>query len=484
MNDTQIVSLIDNLRKKPSENHWLEFKENYAETKMIGKLISALSNSAQLVNQPYAYVIWGIRDKDHEVVGTSFEPTRQMQNEQPLELWLSRRLRPDIAFSFESVNFRGTNIVLLKIPAASTIPVEFDRTAYIRIGSATPRLSDYPERQRELWGKLQSYRWEGGLVSQFSGSHTVLEKLDYVRYFDLMSQPLPDNRDGLLQRLYADGLVQKHFDGHWSITNLGAILFAKNLEDFPMSIARKAIRFVAYAGNSRADLVTHRNDIQRGYATGLDQLVEYISDLLPQNERINGVFREKQLIYPKICIRELVVNALIHQDMTISGTGPTVELFTSRLEITNPGLPLVSPERFIDLPPRSRNETLASFMRRMGFCEEQGTGIDKVISTIELHQLPPPDFRAEGDAVRVKLFTPRRFAEMTPDERTRACYQHASLKYVLGDRMKNSTLCKRFGIDPKNASQASIVFKKALDEGLIKPADPEHPRMGYLPFWA
>jgi hypothetical protein len=90
----------------------------------------------------------------------------------------------------------------------------------------------------------------------------------------------------------------------------------------------------------------------------------------------------------------------------------------------------------------------------------------------------------EGVAVRVVLFAPRRFAEMTPEERTRACYQHAALKHVSGQRMKNATLCERFGIDPQNASQASVVIRLTLEAGLIRPADPEHPRAGYVPFWA
>ena len=477
-------STIDNLLGQSSETSWLEFKENNADPRLIGKLISALSNSAQLVGQHFAYVIWGIRNADQKVVGTVFEPARKLQQGQPLELWLSQRLPPDIAFTFESVDYHGVKVVLLKIPAATTSPVEFDRTAYIRIGSATCRLSDYPDRQRELWSKFQSYAWEVGLASQFLDCDDVLEKLDYANYFKLTSQLAPETQNGVLQKLLADRLLQQNENGHCAVTNLGAILFARRLEDFHFSLARKAIRFVAYAGPSRADAVEHRKDVQQGYAAGFGELVDYIKTLLPRREWINGVTREEKTLYPLLSIREIVANALIHQDMTISGSGPMVELFQDRLEITNPGHPLVSPDRFLDSPPRSRNEVLASLMRRMGLCEEQGTGIDKVITAIESHHLPPPDFRAEGNAVRVKLFAPRRFAEMTPDERIRACYQHAALKYVVGGRMKNSTLCKRFGIDSKNASQASVVIKQTLDKELIKLADSAHPRAGYFPFWA
>jgi predicted HTH transcriptional regulator len=138
----------------------------------------------------------------------------------------------------------------------------------------------------------------------------------------------------------------------------------------------------------------------------------------------------------------------------------------------------------IDLPPRSRNEMLASLMRRMGICEEQGSGLDKVIIHVELFQLPAPKFQADGDSTQVILYSPRSFANMTLTERVRACYQHAVITYLSGKRMKNASLCKRFGIQSKNAAQASQVIKVALQEEKIKPADPEHPRAGYIPWWA
>ncbi|RDD99721.1 MloB [Paracoccus pantotrophus] len=476
--------LIDDLRARPAETSWLEFKENNADGPLIGKLVSALSNAARLADQHFAYLIWGIRDGDHEAVGTTFGPATKREQGQPFEIWLANRLQPGLDLRFEEVDYHGQRLVLLTIPAAATAPVEFDRTGYLRIGSATPRLSDHPERLRALWAKLQPYAWEAGLAAQFLTGDEVLARLDYANYFDLTGQPLPDNRAGIFDRLQADRLIQPDVGGHWNITNLGAILFAKRLSDFGPSVARKAIRFAAYGGTGRADTVTHRQDGQRGYAAGFQGLVDYIDGLLPRNEHIGSAFREERPLYPAIAVRELIANALIHQDMTITGAGPLIELFSDRMEITNPGAPLVSPDRFLDSPPRSRNEALASLMRRMCLCEEQGTGIDKVLTAVELHQLPPPDFRMEGEAVRVVFFAPRRFAEMTPEERVRACYQHAALKYESGQRMTNASLRDRLGIDAHNASQASVIIRQTLDVELIRAADPEHPRAGYVPFWA
>lgn len=335
-----------------------------------------------------------------------------------------------------------------------------------------------------MWAKLHSHSWESEAAEQFLSGDDVLSRLDYASYFNLTGQNLPDNHQGILERLTSDRLVRQDVGDRWNITHLGAILFANHLSDFRHSIKRKGVRFVAYDGASRADTVKHRRDGRKGYAIGFQGLVKYINGLLPRNEFIGTAFREARPLFPSIAIRELIANALIHQDMTVTGAGPLVELFSDRLEITNPGKPLMSPERFLDLPPRSRNEALASLMRRMRLCEEQGTGIDKVIMEVERHRLPPPDFRAEGDAVRVVLFAPRHFSEMSLKEAVRACYQHSAMKYVSRQKMTNSTLRERLGIDDRNASQASRVIRAALDDDMIRSADPAHPRTGYVPFWA
>ena len=170
--------------------------------------------------------------------------------------------------------------------------------------------------------------------------------------------------------------------------------------------------------------------------------------------------------------------------MTIAGAGPTVELFANRPEVVNPGAPRVAPERFIDFPPRSRNEATAASMRRMGLCEEMGAGIDKVIGAAEDARLPPPEFRKEGDATRAILFGPRRFADMTVEERLRACHQHAVLRHVNGKRMQNASLRERFGLDNRSTHtvQISNLIRRAIERKSIRIADTERPRAGYVPY--
>ena len=478
------IDLIDELRRLPAESAWVEFKRENSDPDGIGRRCSALSNAARFEGQDCAYMRRGIDDATHDVVGTSFDPDAESIKGQPLPFWLAQCLQPSPAFQFRTVMHPHGRVVLLEIPAATGSPVAFSSIAYIRIGSATPKLADYPERYQQLIERMRPYRWEQDIALRYVTGDDVLRLLDYSQYFRLTEQPLPDNRAGIFDKLSAECAISSDVGGHWNITNLGAILLANNLDEFPTHIARKGVRFVVYAGSTRAHTVTHRLDMKRGYAVGFEGLIDSINSLLPRNEHIGAALRESHPLFPELAIRELVANALIHQDMTVTGAGPQIELFDQRLEIGNPGRPLMKPERMVDLPPRSRNEALASLMRRMNICEEQGSGLDKVLQLVEVFQLPAPWLRAEELSMQVVMYGPRKFAEMSQDERIRACYFHAVLKALDGEKMKNASLCARLGIDPKNAAMATTVINKTLEAGLIRHADPEHPRAGYVPVWA
>jgi ATP-dependent DNA helicase RecG len=207
---------------------------------------------------------------------------------------------------------------------------------------------------------------------------------------------------------------------------------------------------------------------------------------LPANEEIGKVFRKEVRMYPEIAIRELVANALIHQDFCETGTGPLIEIFSDRIEFTSPGLPLITTTRFID-EFQSRNEKLASFMRRIGICEEKGSGIDKVIFHVELYQLPAPEFLAMEKHTKVILYSFKELNKMDKNDKVRACYQHACLCYVSNLKMTNQSLRERFKIEEKNAAIASRIIRDALDSKIIKEDDPDSSSKKYakyIPFWA
>jgi predicted HTH transcriptional regulator len=191
-------------------------------------------------------------------------------------------------------------------------------------------------------------------------------------------------------------------------------------------------------------------------------------------------------MYPELAVRELVANALVHQDFDEKGSSPLVEIFNDRIEISNPGIPLISPNRFID-EYQSRNEILSSVMRRLGICEKKGSGMDKVVFNIELYQLPAYDVQVQERHTKVILYSYQKFSDMDKKDRIRACYQHACLKYITNDKMTNTTLRERFKIADENAAMVSRIIRDTYEAGLIKEEDPENTSrkfVKYIPVWA
>lgn len=205
----------------------------------------------------------------------------------------------------------------------------------------------------------------------------------------------------------------------------------------------------------------------KGYAVGFRELVGFVMSQLPQNEIIENALRKEVKLTPEIVIRELVANALIHQDFRITGASVMIEVYSNRVEISNPGDPIVPIERFID-GYQSRNERLADLMRRFAICEEKGSGVDKVIQAIEDQQLPAPDFRSGFKRLSAILFAPRRFEEMDRNDRIRACYQHCCLCYVLHGKMSNQSLRERFKLPEARVDSVSQIISATVDAGLIR----------------
>jgi predicted HTH transcriptional regulator len=299
-----------------------------------------------------------------------------------------------------------------------------------------------------------------------------------------MKSSLPSNKDAIIVKLIEEKLIQPA-GTKYNITNLGGILFAKNLGDFE-NLSRKAVRVIIYKGKNRLETIKEQQG-GKGYAIGFEGLINYINEKLPTNEAIGKAFRKEVKMYPEIAVRELVANALIHQDFSLTGTGPMVEIFMDRIEISNPGRPLIDTLRFIDHSPRSRNEKLTYFMRRINICEERGSGIDKVINAVEMYQLPAPNFVAEEDFLRVTLFAPKTLRQMDKDDKLRACYQHCCLKYVSNDFLTNQTLRNRLNVDASNYPMVSRIIADTAKANLIKDYDPENKSRKYakyIPFWA
>lgn len=477
-----LISLLKELQALPSETEWIEFKTNFANLDAIGEYISALSNAAVLCGKTSAYLVWGIKDDTHELVGTDFKLSTSRKGGEDAEPWLARLLNPRVNFQVHEFQYENLEFVILEIAKASNNPTKFSGVEYIRVGSHKKPLKDYPEKERALWRVFENISFEEESAITNLEKSEVLSMLDYTAYYELLGQRALTNLDLVIENFLGDHFIQQNDTGRYAITNLGGILFAKNLNGFP-TLHRKAVRVIQYSGKNKLNTVREVVG-SKGYAVGYEGLISYIDSMTPTEEIIERGIRKTIKHFPELAIREVVANALIHQDFSISGTGPTIEIYADRMEITNPGKPLMSTERLLDSPPQSRNERLASFMRRIGVCEERGSGVDITVFAAESAHLPAPTISVSSEHTIVTLYKFKVLKDMERHEKLHACYMHASLQYVSNEYLTNSSLKKRFDIN--DSSTISRIIKDAVEVGKIKPLNPETaPRyMKYIPYWA
>lgn len=483
MEQEKLNKLLEDLTNHTSECEWIEFKHNFHSPEEIGERISALANGACLHNQPYGYLVFGVEDVTHKIIGTSFKVKTHKKGNEDLENWLSNMLNPKVDFRTHEFDYSpGLHISMFVIPAAINRPIDFQKTAYIRIGSITRKLSDFPEKESKIWRNSSGASFENEIAKHNVSASDVVQLLSTQRYFELIGIPYPSSQDGVIEKFISENLIIKDIGGY-CITKLGAILFAKDLSSFE-PVHRKSIRVIVYKGRSKIETIREQIS-NKGYALGFEEIVDWINGQLPANEEIGKALRKELRMFPEIAIRELVANALIHQDFSEKGF-PMIEIYSDRIEISNPGNPLIQPERFID-EYVSRNEKIADLMRRMGFCEEKGSGLDKVIFNNELFQLPPIKVSIVSSRTNVTMYSYKPLNDMDKDERIRACYQHSCLKYVSNEKMTNQSLRERFKIDSRNAATVSRIIREALEEKVIKDVDPESKSRkyaSYIPFWA
>ena len=476
--------LINELVKLPSEKSWLEFKKDNYKPEMIGEDISALANAAAIVERSCAYMLWGVDNDTHDIVGTKYDLLTLKKGNEELENWLRHKLSDNVNFEFHCVDCRGMRVGVLKIDAAVLRPVTFDKTAYVRIGSYTKKLGDYPEVETSLWDRLRNVNFEGQFAKTDLQLDEAVNMLDVGVYVDKTNTRMPSSLDEIGAMLCSEGILVRQDNGLYAITNMGAVLFAKRFSMFDR-LSRKAIRVIQYRGINKLNMMREMTGAY-GYAVGFEGLIQYLMAITPSDMPIEGGSRNTRTEYPEIAIRELVANALIHQDFSKTGTGPLIEVFDNRIEISNPGKCMVEINRLVDSPPKSRNELIAALSRRMKMCEEAGGGWDKVVIACEAMHLPAPKVNPYDDSFKVTLRTRVEFRDLSFEDKIWTCYLHACIKFIQGEHMTNVSLRTRFALEDHSAASISRIIKSSVDARLVKTLDPTAaPKyMKYVPYWA
>ena len=446
---------------KDNKKNIILVQEN-CDIEKLGRYICALANYAAYMDVPYAYAIWGI-DKEKNLIGTMFKP--------PLQTTLTANIMIKAIYDIMPLQIEGKTVVVMEVARTNSTTMQYKGVEYILNEKLQiVRLDDYPEMEKKLWEQISEKK---SFLRKIAKSNVSIEEifdmLDCITLFDILDLPYTGNPSEVISKLLELRFIDEKNTGKYDITNLGALLIAKHLKQFA-SVAYKAVRVIEYDGNDNTGPAKELTG-EKGYIIGFKGLIDFVTMCL------------KPLFFPAIIVRELVANALIHQNFNVKGS-PIISIYQDHIEIVNPGSPLIETNRFIDYPPMVRNESLIYVMRKAGICESRGSGYDKVISCLEKHNFVTPVITAYEDRTKVSLYAKTGFDCFTKQERIRACYAHVCLNFVRNQISNNTTLRKRFRLSEANKYKISRVYADTCNTKLILMQGSGMKNREYIPYWA
>ena len=361
MNMNKFMKIVNELREYNNELEWFEFKENWFNADELGQYISALSNSAAIVGKKYAYFIWGIHDKTHEITGTNFNPDCDV-NHEPLKHYLARQFTPDINFIFNIVQLEKKNVVILTIPAAKSVPTAFANERYIRIGSSKEKLRKYPEKEAYLFNTLNNgYPTIENTPSAYQ--NLTFEKL--LIYYGAKGIKLNPATYKKNLSLYTD-------DGRY---NLLAQLLSDN-SHFP-------IRVAIFSGKTKTNnMYSVREFGNQCILYSLDEVLRYgdVLNIIQADETNRVVERKEVPLFENDAFREAIINAFVHNKW-VTGNEPMITVFSDRIEILSRGTlaPEQTLEGFFSGESIPVNQKLSEIFLQLHISEKTGRGVPRII---------------------------------------------------------------------------------------------------------
>lgn len=472
-------ALHDSLHPIPSELNAIDWKSGLSpDTKRLAQHICAFSNE-----HGGGFLAFGVEDSGVDFSSFSREEAedivRKMGNIAANNLCIAIKIEHSIE------EYEGHPVLFFHIPEQNTKPVYLRGQdvyeAYYRSAGQTRKMPKHIVNRHlaEQQGiSFEEMTAKGGLSVD-----DVLSLIDYKFVIKKSGKVEPSTKEAAIS-LLEDYRICRRNKEYWEITNLGAILFANNLADFP-SFESKYVIARKYQGDSNRFL---ERDLffRKGYACELEDMVDQIMKLMSRKEDFSSTARKDIYPYPEVAIRELLANACIHQDLDADGTNVCVEIYDNRLSISNPGAPLVDVNRMIDTLPVSRNNKLAEVMFYLHLCEKRGSGMDRTVASLEEKHLPPYKVITGQEFTRVFIYPEKSYKAMTKQERIQACYQHACLLFEDGKQMTNQSLRERLSIGKNNSAMVSRLIAETLAAGLIKPSSEEtesNKFKSYIPFY-
>lgn len=474
--DKAVSLLRDSLYPVPQELNAIDWKSSLSDkSDRLAQHVCAFANTTG-----GGYLAFGVNDD------ATFTPLAKDEIEAVVTK-LGNIAKNNLAWSIQIehavVDFEGHAVLFVHIPEQTNKPIYLRGKdiyeSYIRSAGHTVKMSR--EQVHEMLAKAHDISFESRVAKSGLTVEGVELLLDIDKLFELLRKSIPTDLSAKLAAMENYELIASH-DDSYDILNLGAVLFARRLSDFPTLVGKEIIVRRYQGTNNRILNIEYKTP--SGYTVCFEDLISFVMNNT-STEAI-GVRREAIPTYPEVAIRELAANMEVHQDFAVTGMPLTIEIFENRLTFTNPGTSLNDINRLIDLPPHSRNEELAQMMLLLRMCERRGSGVDRAVEAIEQMALPAYKVQSGDDYTRITLFPKKGINDMTREERIAACYQHCCLMYEDGQAINNQSIRERFQLNKNQTAMASRILGDTEESGLIKL---QHPETGsrkfasYIPYY-
>ena len=393
MTEENLHKLLEKLLRTESEQTWLEFKTNVAEKRAsvtpggIGEYISALSNGATISNKEFAYLILGIEDETQNIVGTNFKPSQHKMGNQDYELWLRLGIYPKINFEIFEFEYKSKQVVIFRIPAAVSQPVNFQKKPFIRINSQKTDLRNYPEYVRMIYNSLEDWSAkiiEHATVNDLDESAVKLARNKFKEKSH--NQPFYSEIDNWDTITFLD---KARITINGKITNTAILLLGK-----PESIH--------YLLLAVAEISWKLDTEEKAYEHFAPPLLINTTNLLKQIRNVKyKFFPSDELLatevnkYDTRVILEALHNAIAHQDYSANSRVIVIEKI-DKLIFTNAGSFFDgSPEEYVlgeKTPEKYRNSWLTKAMVNLNMIDTVGYGIHTMYIEQRKRFFPLPDY--------------------------------------------------------------------------------------------
>ncbi len=372
------------------ENSLTEFKRDVSQrSDFAGEMIA-------FANVDGGRILVGVTDEG-QIVGVG-----DAQRVQEAILSIARdNCNPPLTPTIDRVETGAGAVLVVRVPRRSSIPHENNSgQCYIRVGS-TKRLATPQERAR----LLQRAGWVHYDEIPVPGtSLTDLDPEAFAAYFrSIYDAPLEEADVPLPKMLENMRFVVKDLDETSRLSLAGLLLFGKQPQQFAYYARISAVRWL---GVEAGEEILDRQEILGRLPQQIETADAFVRRNTALATHIEGVKQQDYPQYPRVALREAIVNAVAHRDYSLEGAQVLLYIFDDRIEIRSPGgLPNgVTLENILTHYSKPRNETIARVLFNLGYVNTLGSGVPRMIRLMREYTGREPDLQVTGNQFLVRLW--------------------------------------------------------------------------------